>query len=118
MKMMDTDNMKMRLTDGTFVHMTQQSVGDILGVRSIGERIVTGSKKVLEIVTAKLHQLFSTSKSSEFPSVADLKKVLMQKYNTSMTKEEEETFMIAFAGYCCAYMFGPPERSACVPKRI
>ena len=41
--------MKMRLTDGTFVHMTQQSVGDILGVRSVGERIVTGSKKVPEI---------------------------------------------------------------------
>ena len=111
--MMDVENMNIKLVDGSFVKMNFESVRRILGIRCTGAQMMISSSKVTEYVKVRLHERFGTEESKD-----DLRKVLCREYGNIMSEYDEETFMIAMAGYCCTYMFGPAKRSATVPRDI
>ena len=118
LKRMDVENMNIKLVDGSFVKMNLESVRRILGIRCTGAQMMISSSKVTEYVKVRLHERFGTEESKDLPDLDDLRKVLCREYGNVMSEYDEETFMIAMAGYCCAYMFGPAKRSATVPRDI
>jgi len=118
LKRLDVQRMQAKLADGSRVDMTLNSVERILGIRCTGRNINCNSTKVVEYVKQRLRERFGTCESKEFPDLADLRNVLCRHYVSGMSEYEEETFMIALAGLCCAYMFGPPSRTAAVPRDI
>ena len=118
LKRMDVQRMELKLIDGTRIRMTLQSVANILGIRCSGKEVLIRASKGAEYVKRRLRERFGTEENKEYPELDDLRKVLFRKYPEGMSEYEEETFMIAFAGFCCAYMFGPARRTAGVPRDI
>ena len=118
LKRTDVHSMTVKLGDGSCVSMSIGSVARILGIRCIGREIVTSSSKASEYVKCRLRERFGTDDSKEYPDLDDLRKVLYRQYGDDMSAHDEETFMIAIAGLCCAYLFGPPNRTAEVPRDI
>lgn len=118
LKRMDVHRMEIKLVDGSRIRMTLESVGKILGIRCRGKQVVMSSAKGTEYAKQRLRERFGTEDDKEYPDVDDLRKVLLREYGQSMTEFDEETFMIAIAGICCAYMFGPARRTAEVPRDI
>jgi len=76
------------------------------------------STKVTKYVKLRLQERFGIEECKEFPDLDDLRKVLCREYGQDMSEYDEETFMIAMAALCCAYMFGPGKRTASVPNDI
>jgi len=114
---MNIEKMQIKLADGSFVQMNRDSISRILGIRSTGAQINISSK-VSQYVKVRLQEHFGTEESKDFPDLEDLQKVLCRNYSQGMSEYDEETFMIAMAGYCYAYMFGPAKRAASVPRDI
>ncbi|CAO2187497.1 unnamed protein product [Urochloa humidicola] len=52
------------------------------------------------------------------PIVRDAKRILARSYKNGMTDAQKQTFGMAFAAFCCAYMLGPMDRSAKVLHSI
>jgi len=118
LKQMDVQRMEIKLVDGSRVRMTLESVGKILGIRCSGRQVMISGSNGGGYVKQRLRERFGTDSSKEYPDLEDLRKVLFRQYAEDMSEYDEETFMIAVAGVCCAYMFGPPRRTTGVPKDI
>ena len=108
--------MQLRLGDGSTIDMNLVSVERILGIRCSGKQIQPSCTKVPEYVRQILRERFGLEENKDYLDLDDLRKFLSRQCVEDMTEYDEETFMIAMAGFCCAYMFGPGGRTASVPR--
>lgn len=74
--------------------------------------------KIKSSVKEKLHCMFGTTDVDVLPTISEIKVVLLRRYDSTMTSAESDTFAVALAAICCAFMFNAYERSAAVPKEI
>jgi len=117
-KRMDADKMQINLPDGSKIHMDLESVKKVMGIRCTGQDIVCSEGKVSESAKLSLCGRFGHGGAKDLPELDDLRRAISYDYGHSMSKHDEDTFMIALSAFVCAYMFGPPRRTAGVPRDI
>ena len=115
-KKLDASQMVINMPDGSKIQLDLESVQKVLGIRCTGSNVVSNHGKVVECAKSRLQERFQTGQSDVLPDLDYLRRIICKDYGEEMTVHEEETFMIALAAFVCAYMFGPPKRTAEVPR--
>jgi len=110
--------MQINLPDGSKIDMDLESVKNVMGIRCTGQDIVCSEGKVSESAKLSLCGRFEHGGAEDLPELDDLRRAISYDYGHSMSKHDEDTFMIALSAFVCAYMFGPPRRTAGVPRDI
>jgi hypothetical protein len=105
------------LEKGDEIELSNESVHRILGIRCEGNDIFI-SHAMSEEVKEKIHEIFSTPSVDNLPTMDDAKKIVLADYGEDMTSEQEAKFGVVLAAFISGYMFGPPARSAEIPRNI
>ncbi|CAL4963540.1 unnamed protein product [Urochloa decumbens] len=118
LKNLDTSSMRIALPRNTIVELTEASVERVLGISSSGRPLIDGGKYLSKLVKSQLCRAFRNKDAAVVPTVRDAKRILARSYTNGMSQVQRDTFMMAVAALCCAYMLGPMERSAKIPQGI
>ncbi|TVU34242.1 hypothetical protein EJB05_16073, partial [Eragrostis curvula] len=118
MARMDVEGMRIRLGDGTFVNLDDESVHRILGVTTTGTAVKLSKEEISDEALARLCRLLSIDGPVRYPTLDDCKRVMEMEWGPDETEETKDSFLVALAAYCAAYMFGPSQRSASIPYDI
>ena len=118
LRRLDPQKMRILLGGGNEMALTEKSVERVLGIRSSGVELVQAKRAIPDSLKLTLHQTFGTRSPKVLPKGDELRRVLLKEYGEEMSKKDEDKFVVALSAFCCAYMLGPEERSAMVPKNI
>ncbi|CAL5012900.1 unnamed protein product [Urochloa decumbens] len=118
LKRIDTEKMRIVLGGGETLDLSVASVERVLGVRSTGVELVDDEDSNSTMIKSKLCRAFGIDGVDVLPGLADIQKVLLKDYPDDMSKEDEDKFIVTFAAFCIAHIFGNKDRGASVPAKV